>query len=128
MASGAAHLVDRVLPDVAVRQWVLSVPWPRRYLFAARPEMCAGVRRRGWRELSRWYENRAAALGEPGGSTGAVVVVQRFVSALNLNVHFHMFSSALGIPPRHLGPWPRVQGPASPAESALSFRKRSRWV
>ena len=90
MASGAAHLVDRVLPDVRVRQWVLSVPWPRRYLFAARPEMCAGVRRRVWRELSRWYERRAAALGEPGGSAGAVVVVQRFGSALNLNIHFHM--------------------------------------
>jgi hypothetical protein len=24
----ARHLVDRVLPDVRVRQWVLSVPWP----------------------------------------------------------------------------------------------------
>jgi hypothetical protein len=90
MASGAAHLIDRVLPDVTVRQWVLSVPWPRRYLFAARPEICAGVRRRIWRELSRWYERRAAELGDPGGSTGAVVVVQRFGSALNLNVHFHM--------------------------------------
>lgn len=50
MASGAARLIDRVLPDVTVRQWsiqtgVLRVPWPRRYLFAARPEVCAGVRR-----------------------------------------------------------------------------------
>ena len=95
MALGADHLMDRVLPDVTVRQWsiqtgALSVPWPRRYLFAARPEICAGVRRRIWRELSRWYERRAAELGDPGGSTGAVVVVQRFGSALNLNVHFHM--------------------------------------
>ena len=48
------------------------------------------MRRRIWRELSRWYERRAAELGDPGGSTGAVVVVQRFGSALNLNVHFHM--------------------------------------
>ena len=90
MASGAAHLVDSVLPDVTVRQWVLSVPWPRRYLFAARPELCAGVRRRVWRQLSRWYTLRAQALGQPAGVTGAVIVVQRFGSALNLNVHFHM--------------------------------------
>ena len=95
MASGAAHLIDRVLPDVRVRQWsiqtgVLSVRWPRRYLFAARPEVCADVRRRIWGELERWYERHAAALGQPGGSTGGVIVVQRFGSALNLNVHFHM--------------------------------------
>ena len=90
MASGAAHLVDRVLPDVTVRQWVLSVPWPRRYLFARKPELCAGARRRVWRALNRWYARRASALGAPGGSTGTVVVVQRFGSALNLNVHFHM--------------------------------------
>jgi len=90
MASGAAHLVDRVLPNVTVRQWVLSVPWPRRYLFARHAELCAGARRRVWRAVSRWYEHRAASLGHPGGRTGAVVVVQRFGSALNLNVHFHM--------------------------------------
>ena len=53
MALGATHLVDRVLPNVTVRQWVQSIPWPRRYLFAARPEVCAGVRRRVWRESSR---------------------------------------------------------------------------
>ena len=95
MASGAVHLIDRVLPDLTVRQWsiqtgALSVPWPRRYLFAARPEICAGARRRIWRGLSRGYKCRAAELGDPGGSTCAVVVVQRFGSALNLNVHFCM--------------------------------------
>ena len=45
MSSGAAHLVDYVVPEVAVRQWVLSVPWPRRYLFARRPDLCAGDNR-----------------------------------------------------------------------------------
>lgn len=29
-----AHLVDRVLPDVPVRQWVLSVPHALRYRLA----------------------------------------------------------------------------------------------
>jgi hypothetical protein len=29
MADTAAHLVDRVLPEVPVRQWALSLPCPR---------------------------------------------------------------------------------------------------
>ena len=31
MADTAAHLVDRVLPQVPVRQWVLSLPFAARY-------------------------------------------------------------------------------------------------
>jgi len=34
MADTAAHLVDRVLPEVPVRQWVLSLPWQLRYRLA----------------------------------------------------------------------------------------------
>ena len=31
MVDTAAHLVDRVLPMVPVRQWVLTLPYPLRY-------------------------------------------------------------------------------------------------
>ena len=31
MADTAAHLIDRVLPEVPVRQWVLTLPYPLRY-------------------------------------------------------------------------------------------------
>jgi ribosomal protein S27E len=31
MADTAAHLVDRVLPPVSIRQWVLTLPYPLRY-------------------------------------------------------------------------------------------------
>ena len=34
MAETAAHLVDHVFPEVPVRQWVLSVPFPLRYRLA----------------------------------------------------------------------------------------------
>jgi hypothetical protein len=34
MADTAAQLVDRVLPEVPVRQWVLSLPWQLRYRLA----------------------------------------------------------------------------------------------
>ena len=34
MTELAAQLVDRVIPDVPVRQWVLSLPWSLRYQLA----------------------------------------------------------------------------------------------
>jgi hypothetical protein len=34
MADTAAHLVDRVLPEVPARQWVLSLPFPLSYRMA----------------------------------------------------------------------------------------------
>jgi hypothetical protein len=34
MVETAAHLVDRVIPEVPVRQWVLSVPFALRYRLA----------------------------------------------------------------------------------------------
>jgi hypothetical protein len=43
MAQTAAHLVDRVIPHVPVRQWVLSLPIPVRVLLAARPELVTPV-------------------------------------------------------------------------------------
>ena len=46
MAESAAHLVDHVFPRVPVRQWVISFPWPLRFLVARRPSLCRAVRRR----------------------------------------------------------------------------------
>ena len=37
MAETAALLSDEVFPDVPLRQWVISFPFPLRYLFAAHP-------------------------------------------------------------------------------------------
>jgi hypothetical protein len=39
MAETAALLVDDVLPQQPVRQWVLSLPFALRYLLATRPEV-----------------------------------------------------------------------------------------
>ena len=43
MSQTAAHLVDRVIPHVPVRQWVLSLPIPLRVLLAAQPELVTPV-------------------------------------------------------------------------------------
>jgi hypothetical protein len=89
MAESAAHLVDHVLPWVPVRQWVLSFPWALRYVLARRPALCGAVRRVFLRAVFSFYRARGASVGAPNGRTGAVNRIQRFGSALNLNVHFH---------------------------------------
>ena len=45
MANTAAHMVDEVLPDVPIRQWVISFPFRIRYLLAYDPKLCCAVRR-----------------------------------------------------------------------------------
>lgn len=87
MAEGAANLVDKVIPRVATRQWVLTVPWKRRWLLARRPDLADGVLRAALRAVERWYRG---ATGRPGGRCGSVTAIQRFGSAVNLNLHFHV--------------------------------------
>jgi hypothetical protein len=43
MAESAALLVDEVFPEQPVRQWVLSFPYPLRFLFASRPALMGQV-------------------------------------------------------------------------------------
>jgi len=40
MVEIAAHLVDHILPEQPIRQWVVSFPYPLRFLFSTRPR-CA---------------------------------------------------------------------------------------
>ena len=42
MAESAALLVDEILPEAPIRQWVLSFPYPLRFLFATRPKIISG--------------------------------------------------------------------------------------
>jgi len=94
MTETAAHLVDRVFPNkVPVRQWVLSLPIRFRYMLAYDAELCARVVTLFAREVFRWYRWCAKAeLGLDSVSEarcGSVTVVQRFDSAVRLNVHLH---------------------------------------
>ena len=43
MARAAAHLVDRVLPEAPVRQWVLSLPFALRYRLVYDRELTSAV-------------------------------------------------------------------------------------
>jgi ribosomal protein S27E len=89
MAETAALLVDNVLPRQPVRQWVLSLPFSLRYLLATRPEVVTQVLGIVYRAISG-HLIRKAGLTRASAATGAVTLIQRFGSALNLNVHFHL--------------------------------------
>ena len=89
MAERAAHLVDHVLPAVPIRQWVLSLPFRLRYVLAFDHALCRKVLAVHVRALRAFYRRRARRDGLTDGETGAVTAIQRWGSALNLNVHFH---------------------------------------
>ena len=56
MANRAARWVDTLLPRVAVRQVVVTVPWPRRWLLARKPDLARGVLAIALREVQRWLQ------------------------------------------------------------------------
>ena len=89
MAAGAAHLVDKVLPDVPVRQWVLSAPWELRLVLAAQAPVLSAVLRIFLRVVLGWYRDRAREAGLGRAETGAISVLQRFGGSLNLHCHIH---------------------------------------
>ena len=90
MADTAAHLVEHVLPEQPIRQWVLSFPYPLRFLFATRPAVLTQVLGIVYRAISTFLIRRAGLRVGAGARTGAVTLIQRFGSALNLNIHLHM--------------------------------------
>ena len=89
MAESAALLVDEVLPHRPMRQWVLSVPHPLRYLFASQPKIMGKVLGIVYRALATHLIHKAG-YKKHDAHTGAVTLIQRFGGALNLNIHFHM--------------------------------------
>jgi hypothetical protein len=88
MGDTAAHLVDRVLPEVDYRQWVLTFPWELRLTLAMNRGLLSEMLSRFLATLFAWQRRRGRALGIRGG-TGAVTFIQRFGGALNTNPHFH---------------------------------------
>jgi hypothetical protein len=93
MADTAAHLVDRVFPEVPVRQWVLSLPFALRYRLAYNAPLVGDVLHIFVQAVFGSLRRRT---GFPSSNRrvrcGAVTFVQRFGDALNLNIHFHMLA------------------------------------
>ena len=89
MSETAADLVDRVLPRVPVRQWVLTIPWELRFRLARDTRLLSGALQIFVAEVFRFYRRRSGVRPVRDALCGAVTGVQRFGGALNLNVHFH---------------------------------------
>jgi hypothetical protein len=66
MAESAALLVDEVLSEQPVRQWVLSFPFQLRFLFASRPEITGRVLGMVYVSLPRiWSEKQVTLTKRP---------------------------------------------------------------
>ena len=106
MAETAAHLVDRVIPRVPVRHWVLSFRIPLRILFAAHPRLLGPVLQVIHRVIANFLIKQAG-VKRIEADTGAVTLIQRFGSGANLNIHLHclvldgVYRNSEGVPVFH---------------------------
>lgn len=89
MSDTAKHLIEEVIPEVPIRQWVLSMPYTHRFLLATNPEFLRKILAIYHRTISRFYLKQAKISKLQNPKVGAITVIQRFGGALNLNVHFH---------------------------------------
>ena len=89
MNEQAAHLVDRVLPQVPYRQWVLTLPGELARVVAFGGELSTAVFGVFADELSRWQGERANDLGIADPQTGSLLEIQRFADGARLYPHAH---------------------------------------
>jgi hypothetical protein len=83
MAETAAHLVDCVLPEVPIRQWVLTLPYPLRYRCAYNAALISQVLRAFLCALFAELRRRARVQCDMArGQCGAVSFIQRFATEL----------------------------------------------
>ncbi|MBK7961979.1 MAG: transposase zinc-binding domain-containing protein [Bdellovibrionales bacterium] len=88
MVETAAHLVDYVLPDQPIRQFVLTFPFQLRPLLAVRPKIMSACLEISHRATTAFLLKKAG-LSKTTGVIGGVTLIQRFGGACNVNVrHF----------------------------------------
>ncbi len=87
MANCAAHFLDRVVPDVPLRQFVLSLPFELRRLAAFKQDVLGALVRIFIEAVSARYRTHAKL---EGGQVGAITFLQRFGGSLNLHLHLHV--------------------------------------
>jgi Putative transposase/Transposase zinc-binding domain len=133
MAQMAAHLVECVLPWVPTRQWVVSVPIPLRYWMASSQDLTAKVHTIIRTTIGQYYVNQAVAHGHERTTVhpGSVTFIQRFGSALNLHVHYHLlFLEGVFLDRTDQGRPPRFLAGEPPADTDIAavIQKISRRV
>jgi hypothetical protein len=83
MAQTAAHLVEDVLPPVALKQWVLTFPYAWRKRLGYDAPLLSALTGIFVKTMIAFYKKRT------GCKSGAVISVQRTSSDLKLNPHLH---------------------------------------
>jgi len=86
MTELAAHISDHVLPNVPVRQWVLTVPHRLRFRLGYDHELSKKVLKIFSDAVYDYYRR---ATGEALGQTASITFIQRFNSEIALNLHYH---------------------------------------
>lgn len=94
MNEGSAFFVENVFPKVPVRQWVLSFPMPVRFWMARNPRLTTSLLSIFMRAVHGYYRKSVLRTLNPKNGhlpiqTGSLTVIQRFGSAINLNIHYH---------------------------------------
>src|SRR5215472_10367930 len=133
MAQTAAHLVECVIPWVPTRPWVVSVPIPLRYWMAASQDLTAKVHTIIRTTIGQYDVHQAVTRGVPRDQVqpGSVTFMQRFGSAINLNLYFHcVFLEGVYLDRTDQGLKPRfVPGePPTDTDIATVIQKISRRV
>ena len=109
------------LPEVPVRQWVLSLPYGLRYRMAYDARLVSDVLGVFVREVFASQRRRSRDHSRTGRSQcGAVTFVQRSGDALNLNVHFHMLVLD-GLYAAVQGKLPRFERLAPPSQAEVAL-------
>jgi hypothetical protein len=85
-----ADLIERVLPQSGLRQWVLTFPFSWRRRLAQDGALLGRLTRILAETVHAFYAEGAAKEGISGAKTGSVTVVQRTSSDLRLNPHLHL--------------------------------------
>lgn len=115
MAETAAFLMDQVFPKVPIRQWVLSFPFPLRYLMASNSKVQSAILAITLRVITGLMRKKAKGREKGRIDPGAVTLIQRFGSSINLNVHFHM----LVLEGVYIGEYPRWVGVPPPTDDEV---------
>ena len=97
MTETAANVVDNLLPNTPLRQWVQTVPVPLRYALAYDTELLSKVIqiivRAVLRHLVTVAKQELGLAAETKFAGGAFCVPQRFNSALALSPHLHVVAA-----------------------------------
>ena len=79
-----------MFPEVPIPQFVLTVPFPLRFLLATEPKALTEVLDVMQRGIATFLIRQVGFTVTSGAKTGNVTLIQRFGSALNLNPHLYL--------------------------------------